>query len=207
MTKKVFNMNELPVLIRNEYVLDKEVHVVYPQVYNFHDVFIEKKVNETIKETVHQQLATQGLKEAQYIDMTGTYEVKTNERNVLSLTLINYAFTGGAHGNTLQQGLTFDMETGDIISLEDLFKEGYNYQEILSMLVLEQIKARDIYVLGEYQGISQDQDFYIADKSLIIFFKLYALVPYVYGFPYFPISVYEIQFMIREDSVLGRMLG
>jgi hypothetical protein len=37
-------------------------------------------------------------------------------------------------------------------------------------------------------------------------YQLYELTPYVFGFPQFPISVYEIQDIIREDAPLGVML-
>ncbi|MEC0667603.1 RsiV family protein [Priestia flexa] len=55
-----------------------------------------------------------------------------------------------------------------------------------------QIKERDIMVLGEYTGINPNQDFYIADKSLMLFYQLYDLAPYAYGIPYFPISLFMI---------------
>ncbi|WP_368073024.1 RsiV family protein [Virgibacillus salinus] len=50
-----------------------------------------------------------------------------------------------------------------------------------------------------------DQDFYIADKALVIYFQLYEITPYVFGFPMFPISVYAIKDIINEDGPLGRM--
>ncbi|WP_255323435.1 RsiV family protein [Priestia megaterium] len=62
-------------------------------------------------------------------------------------------------------------------------------------------------VLGEYKGIKPDQDFYIADKSLVLFYQLYDLTPYVYGIPYFPISIYAIQDIIEDESPLGQMFG
>jgi hypothetical protein len=72
--------------------------------------------------------------------------------------------------------------------------------------VCRQIKERNVPVLGEYKGISSSQDFYLADKALVLYFQLYDLVPYAYGFPYFPISVYEIQNILNEDKPLGKML-
>ena len=45
----------------------------------------------------------------------------------------------------------------------------------------------------------------MADKALVIYFQLYDITPYVFGFPMFPISVYEIQDIIDENGPLGRM--
>lgn len=40
----------------------------------------------------------------------------------------------------------------------------------------------------------------------MIYYQLYELTAYVFGFPQFPISVYEIQDIIKENGPLGVML-
>ena len=77
---------------------------------------------------------------------------------------------------------------------------------VLSEKIKKQIKERDIPVLGEFNKIRIDQDYYIADLSLVIFFQLYEITPYVYGIPYFPISIYEIEDIIDDNGPLGKML-
>jgi hypothetical protein len=91
--------------------------------------------------------------------------------------------------------------------LGELFKPDSNYVQRLSAIIQRQITERKIQLLEPFQGIRPDQDYYIADKSLVIYFQLYEITPYYYGFPYFPISVYEIQDLIREDGPLGKVLG
>lgn len=86
-----------------------------------------------------------------------------------------------------------------------MFKPGSDYVKRLSALIQEQIKVRDIQLLNEFTAIRPDQDFYLADKSIVIYFQLYELTAYVYGFPMFPISVYELQDIIDENGPLGRL--
>ena len=62
-------------------------------------------------------------------------------------------------------------------------------------------------MITEFTTIKPDQDYYIADKALVIYFQLYDLVPYAWGFPMFPISVYDIQDIIDENGPLGKMLA
>jgi len=151
------------------------------------------------------QLEQQGYKEPQ-ISMEGWYEVKSNERGILSLTLGNYTFPyPAAHGLTIIKSLNFDLESGTNHSLESLFKKGSNYVQVLSEQIRKQIKEREIPVLNEFKQISPDQDYYIADRCLVLYFQLYDITPYAYGFPFFPISVYSIQDIIREEGPLGRM--
>src|SRR5699024_1432485 len=129
-----------------------------------------------------------------FAEMLGTYEVKTNERNILSISFSNYAiFPQAAHGLTLMKSLTINTETGEVYNLNDLFKESSNYVDVLSSIIANQIMERDIQVLEPFTTIRPDQDFYIADKSLVIYFQLYELTAYVYGFPMFPISVYDLE--------------
>ena len=140
------------------------------------------------------------------VEMIGTYELKNNQRNVLSLTLSNYSYYyNAAHGMTNITSLTFDLEKGRLCELKDLFKPSSNYVDTISKLIHDQIKQRNIMLINDFTVIRPNQYFYIADKTLVIYFQLYELTPYVFGFPMFPISVYDIQDIIDEDGPLGRM--
>lgn len=200
-------VRELPVNIKNEFVLRNRVNIVFPQVFGFRNHQVEQKINRKILNNIDYLISKQGFYENNVNEMVGKYEQKTNERGVLSLTLINYAFTGGAHGMTYMNGLSFDVETGKSYKLGDLFKKGSNYVQRLSAIIQEQIKERNIPVIEDFKEINPNQDYYISDKVLVIYFQLYELTPYVFGFPYFPISVYEIEDIIDENSILGRMMN
>jgi hypothetical protein len=163
---------------------------------------MNKAINSTNQDLLHDQ----GYPNPDIQQMDGTFEIKNNQRGVLSLSLLNYTFTGGAHGNTLQKSLTFDADTGHSYTLNQLFKPNSNYEERLNAIIQAQIKARELPLLVDYPGITPDQDFYIADKSLVIYFPLYDILPYVWGFPYFPISVFEIQDIIDEEGPLGELM-
>lgn len=165
-----------------------------------------RRINHAISENVKKLRDSQGSLEDPRAEMLGWFEVKTNEKNVFSLSLYNYAYTGGAHGMTLQQSLTFDASTGRSYSLAELFKPGSDYVGVISSIVAAGIKARGIDTLEPFQQISPDQSFYVADRSLVVYFQLYELAAYVYGFLYFPISVYELQSIIDENGPLGVML-
>lgn len=166
------------------------------------DRTINAKIHEAVQKLVHDQ----GSLEDPRAQMLGHYEQKTNEKDVLSLSLFNYAYTGGAHGLTLQESLTFKQSTGQTYTLAQLFKPGSDYVKRISAIVSAQIKARAIDTLEPFQKIRPDQDYYVADRSLVIYFQLYELAAYVYGFLYFPISVFDLQDIVNEEGPLGPML-
>ncbi|OAS17475.1 hypothetical protein A8708_21320 [Paenibacillus oryzisoli] len=195
-----------PVSIQTYKVLKSKLNLLYPAVIHMNSPKVQHTINTTIVDAVNQQLHDQGYPHNPSTDVTAYYEIKTNERRVLSLSLINYAFSGGAHGNTIQKSLTFSTETGKNYTLSELFKPGSDYVARLSAMIADEIKRREIPLLVEFTSIRPDQDFYVADKSLVIYFQLYELAAYVYGFLYFPISVYALQDIIAEDGPLGKMM-
>jgi hypothetical protein len=198
---------KLPVNISTVRVRKPRLELYYPKVRGLRDKGIQDRINSRIREAVDELIEAQGYYENPLTEITAYYEIKTNERNVLSLSLINYAFSGGAHGMTLVKSLTFDIDTGKEYELSELFKEGSNYQQILSEIIKKQIEERELPLLGEFEGISPNQAYYIADKSLVIYFALYEISPYYVGLPHFPISIYEIEDIIAEGSPLARMFG
>ena len=163
------------------------------------------QMNSAIRRAVRQLIEDQGSLADPRAEMKSYYEIKTNEKGVLSLSLFNYAFTGGAHGLTLQKSLTFMTADGQLYRLSDLFKPGSDYKDRLSRLINRQIIERKIDTLQPFTSIRGDQEYYVADRALVIWFSLYELTPYVYGFPYFPISVYDLSDIINESGPLGVM--
>jgi hypothetical protein len=197
---------QLPVLVNTQRVKEPRLDLYYPVVHGLKSIAVQRRINYAIQNLVKKMLSDQGYYSNPRTQVTASYEVKTNERGVLSLSLNNYAFAGGAHGMTIIKSLTFDVSTGRIYSLADLFKPGSDYQRVLSAIIEKQIKEREIPVINEFTGIKPDQDYYIADKVLVVYFQLYDLTPYAYGFPEFPITVYQVEDIVDENGPLGRMI-
>lgn len=199
--------NIFPIEIKTLKLDMNRLEIYYPQIYGLENIYVEDRMNNLILEAMYNQIAQQGYYENPETYINGTWELKNNDKGILSLTLINYAFSGGAHGLTIVKGLTFDIKNGRLYELKDLFKPDSNYIKVLSEEVEEQIEDRNIQILEEFKSIKPNQDFYIADLSLTIFFQEYEIAPYSYGILYFPISIYEIQDIIDENGPLGIMIS
>ncbi|AJY77040.1 DUF3298 and DUF4163 domain-containing protein [Paenibacillus beijingensis] len=194
-----------PVIVYSTRITRPKTELYIPVVSGVPNASAGSRINMDIRAAVQQLVKDQGSLDDPRAEMQGYFEVKTNEKGVLSLSLYNYAYTGGAHGLTLQRSLTFTVSDGRSYTLAQLFKPGSPYVARLSELIALQIKQRDVPTLEPFKAIRPDQDYYIADRSLVIYFSLYELTPYVYGFPYFPISVYDIQDLIDENGPLAPM--
>jgi len=198
----------LPVSIQTMVIKQGGTTIYYPQIIGLQNINAQQSMNQDIYQLVQylmrQQYKQQGVNS--FEEMIGTFEIKTNERNILSLSLSNYAFAfQHANGLTIMKSLTFNTQTGERYQLKDLFKPGSDYVNVLSAIVQEQIRERDIPILNEFPGISPNQDFYIADKALVLYFQPIEITPHYIGIPMFPISVFEIQDIIDENGPLGIM--
>lgn len=187
----------------------QDTEMFYPRIVGMSNRAAEQRMNQAIVNQVDQLVAEQRkVQVAGQTQMLAYYDLKNNQRGVLSLLQVNYAYTPHmAHGMTFAKSLTFDIRTGMNYSLREQFKPGTDYVQVISELIRVQIKERNIQLLGEFTVIRPDQDFYIADKVLVVYFQLYEITPYYVGFPMFPISVYSLQDIIAEDSPLGQMLA
>ena len=183
------------------------VNIYYPVIFDLEDQNIQLKMNHAIVSLLNKILIEQNYYESNLVELLATFEIKNNQRGILSLNLIVYSFTGGAHGMTIIKSLTFDTTTGKEYALKDLFKPGSDYEKTLSAIIQKDIINWDIQLLGKFEGIRPDQDFYIADTSLVIYFQLYEITPYVWGFPYFPIAILDIADIVKSESPLDTMMA
>lgn len=198
-----------PVHIRTMEIKRDGINIQYPQIGHVTHPRVQRSINEEIFNLVESMIAEQHEKQQahHFAEMIGLFEIKTNERNILSLTLSNYAIAPrAANGLLIMRSLTFDVQSGKQYTLEDLFLPGSPYVRTLSTIVQEQIIQRDIPTFDNFTHISPNQDFYIADKALVLYFQAIEITPHYVGIPMFPISVYEIEDMINPDSALGVML-
>lgn len=183
-----------------------KVDVYYPVITQLDNPKIQEKLNQVLFKEMNKLLVDNNYYDDSLVEMLATYEIKNNQRDIFSINLIVYSFTGGAHGMTYVKSLTFDTKTGRQYNLQDLFKPGSPYVQKISEYVRRHIQLWKTPVLEPFTKIKPDQDFYIADTSLVVYFQLYEISPYVAGFPYFPIPLLDLQDLIKPNSPADRML-
>jgi hypothetical protein len=195
-----------PVQVITKKIVKGSFDLFYPFVIGLTNAVVQHKINTEILNVVNGLITKQGYYNNSQTQITGWYEIKTNERGILSLSVGNYAYPPhAAHGMTYIISLTFDVITGKLYQLSELFKPNSDYVKIISDNITLQIKERDIPLLEGFNTIKPNQDFYIADKALVIYFQLYEIAPYYVGLPMFPISVFSLQDLSLENGPLDRM--
>ncbi len=181
--------------------------VYFPVISGIQNRTFALTINREVAQLIHNQIKQQtGEQYANVHELYSWFGLKTNELGVLSLTINNYTyFRQAAHGLTVVKSLTFDTERGKKYTLAELFKPGSNYVGRISKIIKGQIEAREIPTLEPFTKIKPDQDFYIADKLLVVYFQAYEISPYVVGLPMFPINVFDLQDILNEEGPLAKM--
>ncbi len=147
----------------------ERLDVEYPVVEGLADKNVEQYINSVLMGIVNTLIEKTGYYENPATDVTGRYHIRTNENGFLSISIEMYWFAGGAHGMTVLKSVTFNLGTGNIYRLEDLFKENVNYVKPLSNIIKRQIKEKNIPIIADFTEIKPDQDYYIEKNSYDIF--------------------------------------
>lgn len=145
-----------------------------------------------------------------------TFEEKFNKNGILSLYVVYDQFTGGAHGSHDDISYNFDLATGELIPLSELFNADYDYKASIDKSITAQIEKineqykeeavkngenpEDAYApYAGFSGIAKNQQYYIKDGSIVIYFPLYEIAPYAAGIPEFEIPLSEIESGIKAE--------
>jgi hypothetical protein len=110
--------------------------------------------------------------------------------DILSFYVDYYQYTGGAHGLTERRAYNIDFKTGELLPLATLFEPDYAYKAVIDKEINRQIALDpETYFEGDmgFQGIGQEQNYYLDGENLVIYFNQYEIAPYAAGIREFKI--------------------
>jgi len=198
--------------------------VQYPQISGLDSTDIQSGINAVLRQaavsavnegmqnaydvmTTRMQYSNYDAKAETYFD----YRVKYNQNGILSLVLIDYQYAGGAHGGTVQTGLTFDLTTGKELGLSDLMNGDFSYVSYIDKTIRAEIDERtaagELAEINscEFVTIGDKPDFYLSNDSLVVFFQQYEHFPYAAGIQEFSLPYSTLSEMFK--SAFGFFYG
>ncbi|EHM09228.1 Protein of unknown function (DUF3298) [Thermanaerovibrio velox DSM 12556] len=116
-----------------------------------------------------------------------------------------------AHPFTSLSSATYDLNTGEKVTLQRLFKEGWQKRigEAVNRIAKERM-AKDELLLNEGQDLPSPEDyassFYLKSNpmSLVVYWERYRFTPGVYGDVEFHIPLKDLEDLIRENALKPR---
>ncbi|CAI6074076.1 stalk domain-containing protein [Cohnella sp. JJ-181] len=189
----------------------KSLLVNYPVISGYADAAVQQKINAYLKAEASKH-ATAGAQEMQpAVDgnnkilaenpkaeirqpsFDGQYTVTYNEKGKLSLYVDYYLYTGGAHGITARVPYTFDLATGDVLSLKAAAGNKEKYVSIINSRIKAQIASRKLSLSVPFETIEADREYFLSHNGLVIYFTEYEYTPYADGMPEFVIPYADFQ--------------
>lgn len=130
--------------------------------------------------------------------------VKRSGGGIISLITEYYTYQGGAHGSTVWQPYNayIDDEEPHNLALKELFVSE-DYIDTLNRLIDELIAAKP----EQYSGLwaephitaDRQDNFYLTNEDLVIWFPPYELSYYAKGFIEFPIRLTELSGILKDE--------
>ena len=142
-----------------------------------------------------------------------TFELRYNlvsaPGNIYSIKFnIQTYYTGAAHPSDSSQTATFDIQTGQVLTLAQLFVPNADYLDAISKYCIAQLSTRDIgfegFELGATATAQNYRNWNITADGLMITFDEYQVAPYAAGPQTVVIPYKELAQILRPDGPLGQ---
>jgi hypothetical protein len=189
----------------------KSLHAYYPVLSGLADSGVLQKINTFLKEEADKYIAAAAKEMSPAVQenneilkknpnesvrqpsFDGRFTVTYNEKGRLSLYVDYYQDLGGAHGITFRVPYTFDLTTGNVLTLKDVTNNNANYVSIINSKIKAEIKKQELALISPFESIEADRDFFLNRNGVVIYFSLYEYTPYVAGIPEFVIPYAAFQ--------------
>jgi len=181
-----FNSNSFNVLTQKEIVKEKDrfgnvlkFTVNYP-VIKTHNKNIEFKINRIIQEKIISCLENTQNKAPVSINFDITYKTP----KILSIKFDGFYHNevqGASHGIPFIDSITFNMNTGNLLYINDLFKKNKDYSQALNQLIVNKIKEINFPAKASFKGINKNEKFYLTSKGLEVYYQVYKYTCYSDG--------------------------
>ncbi|URZ01497.1 DUF3298 and DUF4163 domain-containing protein [Clostridium felsineum] len=183
--------------------------IAYPVIITKQDKKVKDKLNSEIINTVSELFKKQVLlpEMVDFNEVLGVYETMVNKNYILSILFSIYTYVNmAAHGLTVYSALTVNTETAKVYSFSDLFNSKMDYLGYLTRIAEKYIKDNNIQLINEYQGVTNNQEFYLTEDKLVLYYQVYEYTPYYYGVFKIPILYTEIKPLLWPMSPINKLI-
>jgi len=136
--------------------------------------------------------------------LTRAVSVARLDDAVVSFRYSDYAFTGGVHGYTAEYGMTYDMISGEQLSLASLTKDEHTLREICRQYLIDLLSDEDTYykdmLFPDYENYLDVvlKNWVLTSEGLQFIAQPYVIAAYAAGTLRFTVPYKEISHVLDE---------
>lgn len=206
----VVGQRRKPALITDVKVESPGLNLTYPKVSELKHKSAEAGINRYIKKEVHRVLKENGYGNGENKKYTGGYSVKLNKRGTLCILIEIYIHEKGeGHGKTIRTPINISLKDSRVYHIEDLFSRKIkrsNFMSMVSDFIKERIKFMGLKLTKEFEGIQMDQEYYLTEDALVVYFQMEDYTAFEAGFPEFIIPFSAFLDIVNRKGPIGRLL-
>lgn len=138
-----------------------------------------------------------------------SYKAVCVSTRILSIVAENYEWEGAAHPNTWTSSYCFDVTSGDLLSLSDVFSDEDEARKVVSEHILDTI-TKEPYkdgLLEDYESyvndIMTETTFYLNETGLVVICNPYMVTAYAAGTIEVEIPYADIKDYMNQKYVLN----
>lgn len=118
-------------------------------------------------------------------EVLSTYNTTFIDVCIISLYSDRYEYTGGAHGTTVRDSQTWNLQDTEMLNLNQLFGCSLDYKDYIYNKVIEQIQKEPSVYFEDYERLVREtfngDSFYCRPKGIVVYYQQYDIAPYVSG--------------------------
>lgn len=136
-----------------------------------------------------------------------------NDNDLLTYYLLNYGYTGGAHGMETHDFRVVSIKTGQALSLKDLFSKGF--EGPLTALLTTKLKR--MLGVGPNSKLTDSgyfvdevvptENFYVTGTGIGFVYNHYEIAPYSYGLTDILLRFDEMKQILLDSGALSQLLS
>lgn len=142
------------------------------------------------------------------------YSVETANDDLISVTLTDSSFGGGAHGSSISTTLNFDVKNNRVLKLADIFEPNSNYLKTVSEISRAELKAKlqkdqmfdeEMFNPGSEAKEENYRVWNLTKNGLLFTFGEYQVAAYAAGPQEVLIPYSKLQSILRKDGAVAKI--
>lgn len=141
-----------------------------------------------------------------------SYDVILANDDLISISISDYTFMGGAHGGTSSNPINYDLKNNRELKLADIFEPNSDYLKVISDYAIADLK-KTVGDMSDDKWLSEgaapkDENYRswnLTKKGLMVIFDQYQVAAYAAGPQQVIVPYDKLQIILRKDSVAANL--